>query len=521
MRSAEKGRRGRRAASGDGTRERAPSRCRAVFRALGRPGLTAVALLAGVLVGTAPAASTDPAAAESPALAAAAAEATAAALPPPADYVASLYFDGLDGGDGGERWFPITNSGPPPQGGPARLFNPTQDGNGDGVVDVEDALQNVVPYLIGPGSGTGRTGLADRGPNDQSPAVYVRTAPLDGEWEGWTVYQYWLYYADNDWLNHHEHDWEAYFVYFFGAQPRSVRLSFHGGFFAHDWSVFVEAGRVEDGTHLRLSVDRGSHAFQAPTAPLQDGVLIGYDGSVAARGARLDGGGDGHFPPLLVTGGGSPDHYAFGDPFYLNGERDDLRPAPWARREWTRPPPPYGFYSGDEEPEAPAQPFLDVPPDHQYAEAIAALYDAGVVRGYPAPGGALFRPEAPLLRAQLVKMVCGVLGLPAATSPGPFTDLGPDDPDDPYPHQYIAAAVQAGIVRGKTAGTFAPYEPATRGQLAAIVERALGHEWQVAAGAVTLLPPAAPEEPGDPWAAVTRGEAAAALAFTPRLTIME
>lgn len=475
-----------------------------------RHAAAAAALTLLLALAAAGATSVDPAAAESRAQLTAKTEAVAA-LPPPADYLASLYFDGPDGGDSGERWFPIMNSGPPPEGGPARLFNDTQDGNGDGAVDVEDALQNVVPYLIGPGSGTGRTGLADRGPNDQSPAVYVHTARLDGEWEGWTVYQYWLYYADNDWLNHHEHDWEAYFVYVFGAQPRTVRLSFHGGYFAYNWSVFVDAGRVEDGTHLRLNVDRGSHAFQAPAASLQDGVRIGYDGSVTARGGRLEGGDGGLFPPLLVTDGGSPALYAFGDPFYLTGEGDDLRPAPWSRREWTHPPPPYGFYSGGEGPAAPAQPFLDVPPDHPSAEAIAGLYDAGVVRGYPAPEGSFFQPEDPVLRAQLVKMACGVLGLSPAAGPGPFSDLGPDDPEDPYPHQYVAAAFDAGIVRGKTADTFAPYEPVTRGQLAVIVERVRAREGPVTGETATPLSTAGTEDTHDRWAVVTRAEAATAL----------
>ncbi len=422
-------------------------------------------------------------------------------------YLASLYFDGLDGNDGGERVFPVQNSGSTGEDGRPHVFNATQDGNGDGVVDPEDALQNILPYQIGTGlRGTGRTGLPDRGPNDQTPAVYVHRVALTGAWARWIVYQYWLYYADNDWLNHHEHDWEAYFVYLRDGEPTTVRLSFHGGFFAHDWRVFLDRGLVEDGTHLRLSVDRGSHAFLSPGAGLQDGVRLGYDGTVTARGGRLDAGDGGSFPFVLISDETSPLLYAYGDPLYLEGENDDLRPAPWAQPEWTAPPPPYGFYSGPG-PTGPGAPlFSDVSPADARAEAIAGLQALGVLDGYPREGEIRFQPDAPLLRAQLAKMVCRLLGLPPGDTSAPFSDLGPDDPSDPYPHQYIAAAARAGLFMGTGSGRFAPYAPVTQRQLALIGERAIrsvhptgGHS------------PLDFETAEQLWAPVTRGEAASFL----------
>ncbi|HET6991176.1 MAG TPA: hypothetical protein VFJ43_07630 [Bacteroidia bacterium] len=69
-------------------------------------------------------------------------------------------------------------------------FNTTQDANKDGKIDVEDNLENLVLYSIGNNiSGTGRTGLKNRGPNDQRPAVYFHcdTAGI------YQVYEYWFY----------------------------------------------------------------------------------------------------------------------------------------------------------------------------------------------------------------------------------------------------------------------------------------------------------------------------------------
>jgi hypothetical protein len=50
-----------------------------------------------------------------------------------------------------EQVFPISFS-----------FNTKQDGNADGVIDVEDACENIVQYAIGDSiHGTGRTGIAN------------------------------------------------------------------------------------------------------------------------------------------------------------------------------------------------------------------------------------------------------------------------------------------------------------------------------------------------------------------------
>ena len=55
----------------------------------------------------------------------------------------------------------------------------------------------------------------------------------------------------------------------------------------------------------------------------------------------------------------------------------------------------------------------------------------------------------------------------------PFTDLGPDDPGNLYPHEYVAALTASGVIKGKTATSFDPYSSVTRAQAVSILVRAL------------------------------------------------
>lgn len=132
----------------------------------------------------------------------------------------------------------------------------------------------------------------------------------------------------------------------------------------------------------------------------------------------------------------------------------------------------------------PVAAFSDVPADDPYFEAITRIRVVGVIDGYEAGGGWEFRPSQPVKRAQFAKMLSGVVGLavredawPNATVP--FTDLGEDalpaatTGDSLYPHEYVTAAYLAGITRGTTATTFAPYDGITRAQLVTMVVRAM------------------------------------------------
>jgi hypothetical protein len=119
----------------------------------------------------------------------------------------------------------------------------------------------------------------------------------------------------------------------------------------------------------------------------------------------------------------------------------------------------------------PAFAFPDVPDSHRYARAINELARLGFVSGR---GDGTFGPDDPILRAQFAKMICGLLGIDVTEgqSFAPFVDLGPDNPADLYPHEFVGAAYQAGITRGRTATTFAPYTYITLVQVVTMVVRA-------------------------------------------------
>ncbi len=129
-------------------------------------------------------------------------------------------------------------------------------------------------------------------------------------------------------------------------------------------------------------------------------------------------------------------------------------------------------------------PFTDVPSGHPYYDAINGMRDAHIIDGYQVGDTWEFRPDNSVYRAQFAKMICGVIGFlvleddwpdPAV----PFTDLGPDILPGPgvvnslYPHEYVANAYLAGITRGQTATTFAPYVGIRRAQVVTMTVRAV------------------------------------------------
>jgi hypothetical protein len=122
-------------------------------------------------------------------------------------------------------------------------------------------------------------------------------------------------------------------------------------------------------------------------------------------------------------------------------------------------------------------PFSDVPQSHPYFAAISQLAARDIVGGF-ADGS--FHPGEPVIRQQFTKIIVRALGYPVSTtSVCPFTDVTRTginlvDPNDPYyPDHYVAAAAEHGIVLGKSATIFAPYENVSRFQAITIVVRAV------------------------------------------------
>lgn len=88
-------------------------------------------------------------------------------------------------------------------------------------------------------------------------------------------------------------------------------------------------------------------------------------------------------------------------------------------------------------------------------------------------GGAEFRLQAALTRAQFAKMLATALRVRVTESmDAPFDDLGPDDPQSLFPHEYIAALAKLGIIQGTSVGCFSPHANVSRAQMATLLVRA-------------------------------------------------
>ncbi len=120
--------------------------------------------------------------------------------------------------------------------------------------------------------------------------------------------------------------------------------------------------------------------------------------------------------------------------------------------------------------------YLDVAATDPYQEAILDFSERGLVSGYLTGTFRMFHPAYPLFRAQLAKILSNSLGLSVneeLTPSIPFTDLGPDDPGNLYPHEYVAAVGRAGLMQGYGANSFGPWNRLTRAQMVTVIVRAL------------------------------------------------
>lgn len=111
--------------------------------------------------------------------------------------------------------------------------------------------------------------------------------------------------------------------------------------------------------------------------------------------------------------------------------------------------------------------FTDVSEGNWYNTAVSTLTGMGVLKGYL---DGTFRPNEPITRAEFAAIAVRFYGYEAEYEPGTFTDVD----EARWYADSIQAAVDMGLIQGHGGGIFAPEDPITRGETAAIVNRMLG-----------------------------------------------
>ncbi len=123
------------------------------------------------------------------------------------------------------------------------------------------------------------------------------------------------------------------------------------------------------------------------------------------------------------------------------------------------------YEEGTDEPTVADGKFTDVPDTFWAAADIYTLKEAGIING---KSDKEFDPEGKVTRAEFTKMIVNLFGVKASQNTVAFTDCKADDWFTPF----VAAAVEAGYVKGITDTEFAPDKTITREEACTILGRA-------------------------------------------------
>ncbi len=117
--------------------------------------------------------------------------------------------------------------------------------------------------------------------------------------------------------------------------------------------------------------------------------------------------------------------------------------------------------------------FTDVPTIHPYYPAIKTLFEKGVISGYP---DGSFKPEAPINRAELLKVTLLAFAIPISNSGAtPFSDV----PQNQWFSPYISTAYAKNIISGYPDGTFKPENSISRAEAIKVILAASGLNLQL------------------------------------------
>jgi hypothetical protein len=115
--------------------------------------------------------------------------------------------------------------------------------------------------------------------------------------------------------------------------------------------------------------------------------------------------------------------------------------------------------------------FLDVPSTHFARTFVEQLATAGITSGCAAGPPQQYCPENVVTRGQMAVFIETFLGNPANNCAGRFGDVPASNPFCGF----IERLADDGITGGCGGNNFCPDDPVTRGQMAVLVEAALGH----------------------------------------------
>lgn len=110
-----------------------------------------------------------------------------------------------------------------------------------------------------------------------------------------------------------------------------------------------------------------------------------------------------------------------------------------------------------------AQAANDLPSSHRFYEEIGYLMDQRIISGYD---DGTVRPDQTVTRAEAAIMIGQLKGLDGTQRGTKFTDVTAGQ----RASGFIASAEQAGFMNGRTDGTFQPYAPITRGDMAIVTD---------------------------------------------------
>ena len=122
--------------------------------------------------------------------------------------------------------------------------------------------------------------------------------------------------------------------------------------------------------------------------------------------------------------------------------------------------------AGCPEPESSYTPFVDVPANAYYHDAVLWAAEEGITTGVTA---SRFNPNATVTRGQTVTFLWRWDGEPEADRPSSFRDVAASA----YYSKAVSWAVEAGITKGTTAAAFSPNQTCTRAQIVTFLYRDL------------------------------------------------